>query len=172
MPMAAGAGSQCGVTHGMMKSSNAVAASAVRRRMLALLTGFSLVSYLSRMNISVAQQYMVPEMGLSEIQIGQIFSAFMVGYALFQVPAGTLGDRFGPRVGLSAAAVSWGLLTILTGLLPGILFKGATAAFFSLLAIRFLLGVGEAATYRVAARAIANWMPAQEHAFSNAVVIA
>ncbi|MEO8028217.1 MAG: MFS transporter [Bryobacteraceae bacterium] len=146
--------------------------SAVRWRIVALLTGFSLVSYLSRMNISVAQQYMAPEMGLSDIQIGQIFSAFMIGYALFQVPAGVWGDRRGPRLVLAAAAFSWGFLTILTGLLPGIVFKGAAAAFLSLLLIRFLLGVGEAATYPVAALAIGRWMPVREHAFSNAVVIA
>ena len=144
----------------------------VRRKILAMLAGFSLVSYLSRMNISIAQQYMVPELGLSDIQIGQIFSAFMWGYALFQVPAGIWGDRRGPRVVLTVAALSWGVATILTGLVPGKLITGSAAAFVSLLVLRFLLGIGEAATYPVAARAVANWMPVGEHAFSNAVVIA
>ena len=145
---------------------------AVRHRILAMLTGFTFVGYLLRVNISVAQQFMVPELGLSDIQIGQVFSAFMVGYALFQVPAGVWGDQRGPRFVLTAAALAWGLATLLTGLVPGLLVRGVTAAFVSLLVLRFLLGVGEAVTYPVAARAVANWMPIREHAFSNAVVIA
>lgn len=137
-----------------------------------MLTGFTFVGYLLRMNISVAQQFMVPELGLSDIQIGQVFSAFMVGYALFQVPGGVWGDRRGPRFVLTVASLAWCLTTLLTGLVPGLLVRGVSAAFVSLLALRFLLGVGEAATYPVAARAVANWMPVREHAFSNAVVIA
>jgi ACS family glucarate transporter-like MFS transporter len=137
-----------------------------------MLTCFTFVGYLLRVNISVAQQFMVPELGLSDIQVGQVFSSFMVGYALFQVPGGVWGDRRGPRLVLTAAALAWGLTTLLTGLVPGMVVKGVTAAFVSLLVLRFLLGVGEAATYPVAARAVANWMPIREHAFSNAVVIA
>jgi len=144
---------------------------AVRRRILAILVGFSLLCYLLRMNISVAQQYMAPELGLSDIQLGQIFSSFMVGYALFQVPAGLWGDRRGPRFVLTVVILSWGFLTLLTGLIPGLVVRGAAAAFISLLILRFMLGVGEAAMYPVAGRVVANWMPVKEHAFSNAVVI-
>jgi ACS family glucarate transporter-like MFS transporter len=143
----------------------------VRRRILAILVSFSLFSYMLRMNISVAQQFMVPELGLSDIQVGQIFSAFMVGYALFQVPAGVWGDRRGPRFVLTVAVLSWGFLTLMTGLIPGLVVRGAAAAFLSLLISRFMLGVGEAAMYPVAAGVVANWMPVQEHAFSNAVVM-
>ena len=141
-------------------------------RPLSLLWSFAFLSYMLRMNISVAQQYMMPELGLNEIQIGQIFSAFMVGYAIFQVPAGLLGDRYGPRSVLTAAAVIWGVATLLTGVVPGLLARSALASFLSLMILRFLLGVGEAATYPVAARAIASWIPAPKHAFSNAIVIA
>ncbi len=144
----------------------------VRKRILAILVLFSLFCYLLRMNISVAQQFMVPELGLSDIQVGQIFSAFMVGYALFQVPTGVWGDRKGPRFVLAVAMLSWGVMSLLTGLIPGLVVRGAAAAFISLLILRFLLGVGEAAMYPVAGRVVANWMPVQEHAFSNAVVMA
>lgn len=147
------------------------APTAVRRRILAMLAGFSLISYVLRMNISIAQQYMVPELGLSEIQIGQVFSAFMLGYALFQIPAGVWGDRRGPKRVLAVAAITWGISTLLTGLVPGVWIRSAAAVFVSLLLLRFLLGVSEAATYPLAARTLANWMPAREHAFSNAIVI-
>src|SRR5262245_60575133 len=123
------------------------------------------------MNISVAQQYMLPELGLTDIQIGQVFTAFMIGYTLFQVPAGRWGDRYGPRIVLTVAAVTWGVATLLTGVVPGILTTGATSAFVSLLALRFLLGVGEAAMFPVAGRAVADWVPVPERAFCNAIVI-
>ena len=137
-----------------------------------MMVGMSLLCYLLRMNISVAQQFMVPELGLSDVQVGQIFSAFMIGYALFQIPAGVWGDHSGPRVVLTAALISWGFLTLLTGFIPGLIVRGAAAAFLSLLVLRFVLGMGEAAMYPVAGRVVANWMPLAEHAFSNAVVMA
>ena len=145
--------------------------SVARHQLLVMLFGFSFLSYLLRMNISVAQQAMLPELGLSDIQIGAVFSAFMLGYSLLQVPAGILGDRFGPRPVLAVAALGWGILSILTGIVPGKFVRGALAAFVSLLILRFLLGTAQAATYPVAARAVANWIPESKHAFSNAVVI-
>lgn len=145
---------------------------AVHYWILALLTGFSLVSYMLRTNITVAAQFMKPELGLDDVQMGRIFSAFMLGYAIFQIPAGVLGDRRGARVVLAGAATIWGVTTVLTGLVPGLLVGKGVAAFVSLLILRFTLGVAEAATYPVAAQAVANWMPLSKRTFANAVVIA
>jgi ACS family glucarate transporter-like MFS transporter len=61
---------------------------------------------------------------------------------------------------------------VLTGLVPGLLVGTGLAAFISLLVLRFTLGVAEAATYPVAAQAVANWMPLTKRTFANAVVIA
>jgi ACS family glucarate transporter-like MFS transporter len=144
----------------------------VRYKIVAILVIFSLFCYLLRMNISVAQQFMAPELGLNDIQVGEIFSSFMLGYALFQVPTGVWGDHSGPRFVLTVAMLSWGCLTLLTGLIPGLVVRGTSAAFQSLIIVRFMLGVAEAAMYPVAARVVANWMPIAEHAFSNAVIIA
>lgn len=141
-------------------------------RIVALLTIFSFVSYLERTNISVAAAFMMPELGLTQIQMGQIFSSFLIGYTLFQIPAGILGDRFGPRVVLAVAGLVWAVTTALTGLLPGFVIATAAGVYVSLWIVRFLLGAGEAATYPVAARAIANWIPPKERAFANSVVIA
>jgi ACS family glucarate transporter-like MFS transporter len=124
------------------------------------------------MNISIAAKFFVPEFGLTQIQIGQIFASFMLGYALFQLPAGILGDRWGPRRVLTMAAVWWGTTTLLTAIVPGIFARTAIGAFGGLIAIRFLLGVGEAATYPVATRAIANWIPPSGRGLTNAIVIA
>ncbi len=146
-------------------------ATTVRWRIVALLAAFSLVSYALRTNISIAAAFMRADLHLSQIELGHIFSAFMIGYAIFQVPAGALGDRFGPRLVLTTAAAMWGLTTLMTGALPGVV-GGAAATLAVLLGVRFLLGVAEAATYPVAASTIGVWVPPSERAFSNALVIA
>lgn len=144
----------------------------MRWTILAFLAGFSVVSYVLRVNISVAAKFMMSEFQLSEIQMGQIFSSFMVGYAIFQVPGGILGDRWGPRRALTAAALCWGLTTILTAWMPGNLVRSAGLIFLTLAFLRFFLGAGEAATYPVAARAVANWTPPSQRALGNALVLA
>ena len=137
----------------------------------ALLGGFSLLAYMARTNVSIAAKFIMPEFGLTQIQMGQVFGAFMLSYAVFQIPAGLLGDRFGPRAVLAASGVSWGILTVLTGLLPGVLITSATAVVGVLLAVRLLLGAAEAAMYPVAARAIATWIRASRRAFGNSIVV-
>jgi MFS transporter, ACS family, glucarate transporter len=143
-------------------------ASPVRYRIVALLAVFSLVAYILRMNTSVAAKFMMPDLGLTEIQMGQVFSAFMLGYAIFQIPWGLLGDRSGPSRMLTIAALIWVITTTLTGLAPGHLIP----AFAALLILRFLLGVGQAALYPLAARAVGNWMPGSERAFAYSIIIA
>lgn len=156
----------------MMKLTRQSKPITVRRKILVLLAGFSLVSYVLRTNISVAAKFMMPDLGLSEIQMGQVFSAFMLGYAIFQIPGGILGDRKGPRLVLTLAALLWGAMTLLTGLVPGLIVTSGLGAFAVLIMLRFSLGAAEAATYPVAARAVANWFPNSERTFANAIVIA
>jgi ACS family glucarate transporter-like MFS transporter len=110
------------------------------------------------MNISIAAKLIMPDLGLDKIRMGQVFSAFMLGYALFQIPWGVLADRFGPRHVLAAATAIWVTTTVLTGLVPGKVIPAGAWAFVSLLFLRFLLGLGEAASFPVAARAVASWM--------------
>jgi ACS family glucarate transporter-like MFS transporter len=140
------------------------------RTILFLLWAFAFLSYLLRINIAVAQQYMARELYLSDLQVGYIFTAFLVGYSIFQVPAGVLGDRFGPRIILTVSGLFWGLTTLLTGLVPGLLLKGLTASLGALLLLRFLHGLGEAATYPVAMTAVSIWFPASRHAFVTAII--
>lgn len=142
----------------------------LRAGILPSLWGFAFLSYLLRTNIAVAQQYMARELRLSDLQIGYVFSAFLIAYTIFQVPAGVLGDRFGPRIVLAISGLSWGATTLLTGLTPGLLLKGAVLALISLLVIRFLLGAGEAATFPVAMTAVSGWFAPSEHAFINSLI--
>lgn len=133
---------------------------------VALLTGISFVSYVERMNISIAAKFMMPEFSLSTLQMGRIFSSFLLGYAICQIPAGLLGDWLGPRAVFAGAAIAWGVTTLLTGMVGGPLLHTGLSVFVSLLTIRFLLGVSESPTYPVAGRVVANWTRASEHALS------
>src|SRR5580698_4227222 len=118
-----------------------------RGSLVMVLSAFSLVGYVLRMNISVAAPFMMTALGLDKIQMGQVFSAFMIGYALFQVPWGMSGDRLGPGRTLAWAAVVWVATTVLTGFAPGHLVPVGAASLAILMVLRFLLGLGEAAAY-------------------------
>src|SRR6266849_5564356 len=78
----------------------------------------SAVSYLDRVNISVAGGAIADAYHLSNVQLGYVFSALLAGYALFQTVGGRLADRFGPRRVLTAGVIWWGVFTALTALVP------------------------------------------------------
>lgn len=141
-----------------------------RRGIVPLLWSFAFLSYLLRINITVAQQYMAREFAFNDIQIGSIFTAFLIGYSLFQIPGGMLGDRFGPRLVLGVFGLWWVVTTALTGFLPGKIWPGTSAALAVLLVLRFLHGIGEGATFPVAMTAISDWYPARQHAFISALI--
>lgn len=133
---------------------------------------FAFVSYVERMNISVAAAQMMPELSLSATQMGQIFSSFLWGYATFQIPAGWIADVVGPRITLAIAALTWCITSVLSGFLPGTYTQGAASLMLCLWILRFLLGAGEAATFPVGARAIRNWTPLWERGIGNSIMIA
>src|ERR1700755_2773631 len=104
------------------------------------------VSFLERTNISIAGLKISSEYGLGNQRLGWIFSAFLIGYAGFQVPAGWLAARFGPRKVLTWGALWWGITTALTAVLP----PNIAHAALLLIGIRFGLGAGEAVIYPAA----------------------
>jgi len=85
--------------------------------------------------------------------MGLVFSAFTLAYALFEIPSGWFADRFGARVTLTRIVLWWSALTAATGLARGLP---------SLLALRFLFGIGEAGMFPAAARAFGRWLPERE----------
>ncbi len=149
----------------------APAPSRVRWAILAILLGISVVTYIDRVNISVAARQMMPALGLTDVQMGYVFSSFVIGYALFQVPGGWLGDRWGARLVLSLAVVWWSFFTALTAVaatLPTALLLGIIG---SLMLVRFLMGAGEAAALPNFNRAVANWMAPGERGLAMGVAI-
>jgi sugar phosphate permease len=117
---------------------------------LLLLCVMYFITYVDRVNISTAASSIKTEFGLSNTEIGLVFSAFAYPYALFQIIGGWVGDHFGPRRTLFGCGLIWGLATILTG------FSGGVAALF---VFRVMLGFGEGATFPTATRAMQYWTP-------------
>ena len=128
----------------------------------------SAISFLDRTNISIAGLQISSEYGLGNQRLGWIFSAFLIGYAGFQVPAGWLASRFGPRLVITLGVVWWGVATALTTLIP----PGISQAVVLLIGIRFLLGAGEAVIYPAANQFVARWVPVQERGFITGLIFA
>lgn len=129
-------------------------------------------SYLCRVNISVAGALMMRDLGLSQIAMGRVFSAFILGYAIFQVPSGFAADRWGARRVLGWAAVGWVIVTVLVAGLGWGIFSAAGGTFTLLLALRFILGVGEAPTFPSSAQGVARWIKPSQQGLANGMVIA
>ena len=121
------------------------------------------IAYLDRVCISTAAPSMQAELGLSDPQMSVVFSAFTLSYALFEVPSGWLADRFGARLALSRIVVWWSAMTAATGLASG---------FGALVAVRFLIGIGEAGAFPATARIYARWLPVRLHGRLFGVLLA
>src|SRR5712691_5653510 len=128
----------------------------------------SAVSYLDRVNISIAGGSIAEAYHLSDVQLGKVFSAMLIGYALFQTVGGRLADRFGPRRVLAAGVTWWGIFTALTALVPA----NISGALILFVAVRFLLGAGEAVIYPSANQFIARWIPTTERGVANGWIFA
>ncbi|HEX9867614.1 MAG TPA: MFS transporter [Candidatus Tectomicrobia bacterium] len=144
----------------------------VRWLILSFVFLISVVTVVDRVNISVAAQYIMPEYGLSQVQMGTIFSAFILGYTVGFIPGGWLGDRLGPRVVLTGALLVWSFLTIATAWAGDIFLTSLVGVGGSFLCIRFLFGMGEGPAYPNSNRLTANWFPLTEKAVATSVALA
>ncbi len=145
--------------------------SPVRWLILGLLFAISIITYIDRVNISVTARQMMPALGITDQQMGFIFSAFVIGYALFQVPGGWLGDRWGVRITLTIALLWWSCFTALTAMVPASALAEPLGIIFALALVRFLLGVGEAAALPNFNRAVTDWLPPHERGFGIGIAI-
>ena len=132
-----------------------------RSRVLVFLFLGSMITYVDRICISVAGKSMQEDLGLTLVQWGWVLGAFVISYGIFEIPAGALGDRIGPRRVLFRIVTWWSVFTTLTGLVSG---------FKQLVVVRFLFGVGEAGAFPNFSAAIARWFPSGERARAQSVV--
>lgn len=119
-----------------------------------------MITYMDRVVISTAAPSIQKEFGFSLITMGWIFSTFQIGYALFQIPGGWLGDRFGPRRALTGIVIWWSTFTAATAL---------TWSAASMLVCRFLFGIGEAGAFPIATRSLSRWMLPAERGFAQGI---
>jgi len=118
------------------------------------------LTYMDRVNVSTAASVFGVEFHLTNTQIGLVFSAFAYPYLLSQILGGWISDRFGARWTLTVSAAVWGLATLLTGM------AGSLKA---MIAARILLGVGEAATFPAATRAMSWWTNERRRGFAQGI---
>lgn len=143
-----------------------------RWRLVVLLSATTTAGYMCRVNISTAGALIMPEFGLSQVAMGRVFSAFLLGYALFQIPAGMLSDHLGPKRTLAMATGAWVLLTVAPVLLSLNLIESIPFSFGSFTAFRFLLGIAASPSYPASARGVSAWisLPFQGRASSLVLV--
>lgn len=143
----------------------------VRWLILAVILIASGISYVLRTNISVIGESMIKDLGLTEIQLGMVFSAFAAGYALFQFPGGLFGDKLGARKALVIIAIVWGFLTIFTGLVPSADSASVVTILVFLIVTRFLVGAAHAPLFPVASgRTISRWFPVGHWGLPNGLI--
>lgn len=118
------------------------------------------ITYVDRVNISTAASQFSSELGLSNTQLGFIFSAFAYPYVIFQFIGGWVSDRFGAKRTLIACAFIWAIATALTGMAGG---------FVSLVLARLLLGLGEGATFPAATSAMASWVAKDKRGMAQGI---
>ena len=117
-----------------------------------------LIFYVDRVNISTAAPLIKADLGLSNTELGLVFSAFAYPYALFQLIGGYIGDRFGARRTLFVSGLIVCAATAATGAVGGLV---------SLFGARLALGIGEGATFPTATRAMAAWVPERNWGFAQ-----
>ncbi|WNC13930.1 MFS transporter [Brevibacillus brevis] len=120
-----------------------------------------IINYFDKVAINVAVIPISQEFGLTETQVGLILSSFFLSYAIMQPIGGSLADKFGSRKVILFSVVCWSLFTILTG---------TAWSFLSLIAIRFLFGIGEGSYPSASSVAVAESFPQHERARAKSIL--
>jgi ACS family glucarate transporter-like MFS transporter len=139
----------------------AVRPTQARYRVLAFAVAMAVILYLDRMAISVAVPAIAGDLSLELSQVGDSLAAFFWCYALCQVPAGWLGDRWGGRKALTLYVVVWSLTMAGLGFVRGLA---------SLIVMRALLGIGQAGAYATTAGFLRRWIPFSRRGLANSAV--
>jgi len=133
------------------------------RRILILLTLSIFINYVDRGNLSIAAPLIKDELGLSPSQLGTLFASFFVTYTAFQIPVGWLVDRFDVSLVLASGFFIWSAATAATGLMHG---------FAALLAVRLVLGMGEAVAYPSYSKILARDFSGRHRGLANGAIAA
>lgn len=133
----------------------------VRHGVIVFAVVVAVVAYIDRVCIAQAAPLITRDLHLSRLQLGAVFSAFTLAYALFEIPTGFLGDWMGPRRVLAGLVVWWSFFTAATAWAWGLL---------SLWVTRFLFGIGEAGFFPNMTKAFTTWLPRPERARAQGIM--
>ncbi|HZR80284.1 MAG TPA: MFS transporter [Candidatus Binatia bacterium] len=134
----------------------------VRHAVVGMTLAMVAVAYLDRVCIATAAPAIRADLALSDSEMGLVFSAFTIAYAVFEVPGGWFADRYGARLALTRVVLWWSAMTAITG---------AAWSFASLFVVRLLFGMGEAGAFPATARVYARWLPGAIHGRSFGLLI-
>ncbi|APR51276.1 MFS transporter [Sphingomonas koreensis] len=132
-----------------------------RHAVLGLLAALSVITFIDRMAIAVTGPAIQKDLGLTPSQWGWVLGAYTFAYAVFEVPSGAIGDRFGYRKELTRITVWWSFFTAITA---------ACVSFWQLTAARFLFGLGAAGAYPNMSGVLYRWFPKRERARGQGVI--
>jgi MFS family permease len=119
-----------------------------------------MITYMDRQILAVARPAIREELGISLVMMGWITFGFRIAYALFQIPGGWLGDRFGPRRALALVVTWWSIFTGITAMAWNAV---------SMLVIQIFFGLGEAGAFPIATRSLSRWILPTERGFAQGV---
>ena len=139
----------------------------VRWRILLIVLLLGFIAYVYRANLSVVGKFMMDDLGISQIELGWLLSAFIWGYTIFQFPGGLFSQLIGPRKTLVVVTLGSSLITLLTGLI--VLSSASLALLIPLILVsRFLLGAFQGPLFpAVGGGVIARWFPVGSWALPN-----
>ena len=142
----------------------------VRYQVLAAACSLAVITYIHRVGFATASAEFKTSLGLSDGQLANLMAAFMIGYGVFEMPWGFLGDRFGVRSLLAIIILGGSCFTAslaLVGFIPATL---VSWALLYLMLLRFLFGAFQAGTFPSISRMMADWMPTTERGSAQGAV--
>ena len=134
-----------------------------------MLFAFAFTGYVQRTSVSVAAERMMPELGLTQVEVGWLFTAFLFTYAIFQLPGALIGQVWGPRRMLTAIGLATVLASVLTAAAP--MLAAAGFLLVALLLARSLLGAAQAALFPVACGTVRYWFPMGSWASAQGLIV-
>jgi len=153
---------------GVMQASKA---SRVRWSLMGIVMAIMAVTALNRLNLSIAGKVIEEQFSFNTVAMGTVFSAFLWGYGLFQIPWGYVCDRIGPRRTLTGAMLCFAVGAGAMGLVPRLATISGVSVLAGFRLVRFLTGVGEAAISSNVTRVIASWTSLRERGFASGLQV-
>ncbi len=141
----------------------------IRSPLFAMLFAFAFTGYVQRSSVGIAAERMMPELGLTQVEVGWLFTAFLLTYSVFQIPGALVGQWLGARRVLTAIGLVTILASVLTAAAP--LIAAAGVMLVSLLLARSLLGVAQSALFPIASGTIRHWFPVGAWASAQGLIV-